>query len=383
MLPYLIENYIILMVMNIILIVLLFIFLSAFLFLLYLLLSTREKYKNTSLDLVQKQMDSLRTQLNESLDRSVQSLNQQFSNLTLQINMRLKEVDEKIFSSSKHTSEIFANVKETLGALSQETKRIFEVGKDIATLQDILKAPKLRGSLGELLLGDLLSQILPPKFYTLQYRFKNNVQVDAAIKLAEGYLVPVDSKFPLSTFKLIFDAKTDEERIRAKKRFIVDVKKHVDDISSRYIIPEEGTLDFALMYIPAENVYYETIIKDESLGEEGSIFSYSLKKKVIPVSPNSFYAYLQTILLGLKGMEIEESAKRIHQFLESLLGEFAKLEEDFRTLGMHIQNARRKFEDTERKIERLKLKIGEASSGKTLAEPEKKELPSQKHLFDK
>lgn len=369
--------------MNIILIVLLFIFLSAFLFLLYLLLSTREKDKNASLDLVQKQMDSLRTQLNESLDRSVQSLNQQFSNLTLQINMRLKEVDEKIFSSSKHTSEIFANVKETLGALSQETKRIFEVGKDIATLQDILKAPKLRGSLGELLLGDLLSQILPPKFYALQYRFKNNVQVDAVIKLAEGYLVPVDSKFPLSTFKLIFDAKTDEERIRAKKRFIVDVKKHVEDISSRYIIPEEGTLDFALMYIPAENVYYETIIKDESLGEEGSIFSYSLKKKVIPVSPNSFYAYLQTILLGLKGMEIEESAKRIHQFLESLLGEFAKLEEDFRTLGMHIQNARRKFEDTERKIERLKLKIGEASSGKTLAEPEKKELPSQKHLFDK
>lgn len=380
--PYLIGNYIIPHGMNIILLILLFVFLLVFLFLLYLL-STREKDKNASLDLLQKQMDSLRAQLNESLGMTVQSLNQQFSNLTQQMNERLKEVDQKIFSSSQRTSEIFANVKETLGALSQETKRIFEVGRDIATLQDILKAPKLRGSLGELLLGDLLSQILPPKFYTLQYRFKNNVQVDAVIKLAEGYLVPVDSKFPLSSFKLILDAKTDDERVRAKKRFIVDVKKHVDDISSRYIIPEEGTLDFALMYIPAENVYYETIIKDESLGEEGSIFSYSLKRKVIPVSPNSFYAYLQTILLGLKGMEIEESAKRIHQFLESLFGEFVKLEEDFRTLGMHIQNARRKFEDTERKIERLKLKIGEAGSGKTLAEPEKKELPSQKPLFEK
>ncbi len=368
---------------NTVLLILLFVFLLVLFILLYLFLSTREKEKNASLELVQKQMDSLRVQLNESLGITVQSLNQQFSNLTQQINMRLKEVDEKIFSSSKHTSEIFANVKETLGALSQETKRIFEVGKDISTLQDILKAPKLRGSLGELLLGDLLAQILPPKFYTLQYKFKNNVQVDAVIKFAKDYLVPVDSKFPLSSFKLILDAKTEEERIRAKKRFISDVKKHVDDISSRYIIPEEGTLDFALMYIPAENVYYETIIKDESLGEESSIFSYSLKKKVIPVSPNSFYAYLQTILLGLKGMEIEESAKRIRQFLQSLHGDFVKLEDDFRTLGMHIQNARRKFEDTERKLERLKLKIEEATSDKTLPEPEKKELPSQKSLFEK
>ncbi len=368
---------------NIILIVLLAVVSTAFVFLLYFFLSTKEKEKNASFDLVQKQMDSLRSQLNESLSMTVQSLNQQFSNLTQQINMRLKEVDEKIFSSSKHTSEIFANVKETLGALSQETKRIFEVGRDIATLQDILKAPKLRGSLGELLLGDLLTQILPPKFYTLQYRFRNNVQVDAVIKLAEGYLVPIDSKFPLSSFKLILDAKTEEERIRAKKRFIMDVKKHVDDIAARYILPEEGTLDFALMYIPAENVYYETIIKDESLGDETSIFSYSLKKRVIPVSPNSFYAYLQTILLGLKGMEIEESAKRIHQFLNALLGEFTKLEDDFRTLGMHLQNARKKFEDTEKKIERLKFKLGEASSGKTLTEPEKKELPAQKSLFEK
>lgn len=355
----------------------------AFLLLLYIFLGSREKEKNSSFELVQKQMDSLRTQLSESLGMTIQSLNQQFSNLTQQINMRLKEVDEKILSSSNYTSQIFANVKETLGALSQETKRIFEVGKDIATLQDILKAPKLRGSLGELLLGDLLAQILPPKFYTLQYRFKNNVQVDAVIKLAEGYLVPVDAKFPLSSFKMILDAKSEEERIRAKKKFISDVKKHVDDIASRYILQEEGTLDFALMYIPAENVYYETIIKDESLGDESSIFTYSLKKKVIPVSPNSFYAYLQTILLGLKGMEIEESAKRIHQFLNSLMGDLIKLEDDFRTLGMHIQNARRKFEDTEKKIERIKFKLGEASTGKTLPEPEKKESPAQKSLFEK
>lgn len=368
---------------NIILIILLSAVSLALLLLLFFFLATREKEKNASLDLVQKQMDSLRTQLNESLGMTVQSLNQQFSNLTQQINMRLKEVDEKIFNSSKHTSEIFANVKETLGALSQETKRIFEVGKDIATLQDILKAPKLRGSLGELLLGDLLAQILPPKFYALQYRFKNNVQVDAVIKLAEGYLVPVDSKFPLSSFKLILDAKSDEERLKARRKFILDVKKHVDDIASKYILPEEGTLDFALMYIPAENVYYETIIKDETLGEESSIFTYSLKNKVIPVSPNSFYAYLQTILLGLKGMEIEESAKKIHQFLTSLIGDFQRLENDFRTLGKHIQDARSKFEDTERKIERIKFKLGEAISGKSLPEPEKRDFPAQKSLFEK
>ncbi|MGQ9618963.1 MAG: DNA recombination protein RmuC [Candidatus Aminicenantia bacterium] len=368
------------MVINALLIVVLIVISITIVFLIYFFLSFKEK--SSSLDLVQKQMDSLRNQVNESIGMTVQSLNQQFSSLTNQINMRLKEVTDQMFSSSANTSKIFADVREKLGALTQQTNRIIEVGKDIATLQDILKAPKLRGSLGELLLGDLLSQILPTKFYVLQYRFKNNVQVDAVIKLAEGYIVPVDSKFPLSSFKLIMDARSEEERNRAKKRFISDVKKHIDAIAERYILPDEGTLDFALMYIPAENVYYETIIKDESLEEEGSLFTYSLNKRVIPVSPNSFYAYLQTILLGLKRMEIAESAKKIYQFLMSLQGDFERLEDDFRTLGGHLQNARRKFEETERKFDRLKERLSDIGSGKILQEPEKTELPPQKTLFD-
>ncbi len=367
--------------MNITLLVIFFAFLFFILILIFYFLFMA-KERGSSLDLFQKQIDSLRTQMNESLGMTIQSLNQQFSNLTEQVNMRLKEVTDHMFSSSNNTSKIFAEVKEKLGALTQQTNRILEVGKDIATLQDILKVPKLRGSFGELLLGDLLAQILPPKFYVLQYRFRNNVQVDAIIKLAEGNLVPVDSKFPLSSFKLIMDAKSEEDKIKAKKKFIADVKKHVDDIASRYILPDEGTLDFALMYIPAENVYYETIIKDEALGEEESIFNYSLKKRVIPVSPNSFYAYLQTILLGLKRMEIAESAKMIYQFLISLQGDFNRLEDDFRTLGSHLQNARRKFEETERKFEKVKESLAELGSGKAvLPEPEKNE-PSKKTLFD-
>src|SRR6185369_5701362 len=172
-----------------------------------------------------------------------------------------------------------------LGELREATTKVYEVGRDVATLHDILRAPKLRGGLGELLLGDLLAQVLPPAHFTLQHAFRSGERVDAVVRLGDG-LVPIDSKFPLEDFRRLLEAADDDQRTRARKAFVARVRKHVDDIATKYVLPDEGTYDFALMYIPAENVYYETIIRDAA----SDLVAYALAKKVIPVSPNTLYA---------------------------------------------------------------------------------------------
>jgi DNA recombination protein RmuC len=154
----------------------------------------------------------------------------------------------------------------------------------------------------------------------------------------------------------------DAERKALRKRFITDVKKHVDAIAQKYILPDEGTYEFALMYIPAENVYYETVLKDE---EGEGLYPYALQKRVIPVSPNSFYAYLQVIIHGLKGLHIEERAREIMDHLARLQGDEAKFRQDFETLGTHIENARKKYEEADRKLARLEDKLLAAGAIRT------------------
>jgi DNA recombination protein RmuC len=166
----------------------------------------------------------------------------------------------------------------------------------------------------------------------------------------------------------MLEGPTEEEKGRARRQFVADVKKHVDTIASKYILPDEGTYDFALMYIPAENVYYETIIKDDSLGGERNLSQYALSKKVIPVSPNSFYAYLQAIVLGLKGMKIEERAKEIIQYLSRLEGDFSRFREDFNVLGKHVGHAQSSFQSAEKRLDQFGQKL-------LAADADKKELP--------
>lgn len=194
--------------------------------------------------------------------------------------------------------------------------------------------------------------------------------VDAIIRIGKG-IVPIDSKFPLENFRRLVESK-EEERKQNRKYFIKDVKTHIDTIASKYILPDEGTYDFALMYVPAENVYYEAVIKDK---EEEGIFPYALKRKVIPVSPNSFYAYLQVIVLGLRGLRIEKSAEEIIRRLSRVEGDFVKFKEDFDVVGKHISNAKNKFDETERRLVRLGDKL--SSVGELSESPSKPSLTSK------
>lgn len=268
----------------------------------------------------------------------------------------IQETSQNIGSRLDSATRVVGDVKEHLGKLEESNQRLYEIGKDISSLQDLLRAPKIRGGIGEYILEDLLRQILPREYYTLQYEFKNRERVDAVIRFGYG-MVPVDAKFPLENFKRVIETDDEEKRIPIKKNFISDIKNHIKKISEKYIVPDEGTFDFALMYIPAENVYYETIIKDEKIGEETGIFQYAINKKVIPVSPNSFYAYLRVILLGLKGMAIEKSAKEILFNLSHLRSGFDRFVADFGKLGKHLYNAKNSYEESEKRFTKLSDKL--------------------------
>jgi DNA recombination protein RmuC len=321
-----------------------------------------ERTEDRSMLLLQQQVDQLRIQVGHVIESSTQLIQQQLGQLLGHVNDRLRENAEVLHKTQETLGErldnaarVVGSVQRSLGGLEEANRKIYDVGKDIASLQEILRAPKLRGGLGEFFLEDLLAQVLPSRHFSMQYNFRSGEKVDAVIKLGSS-LVPIDAKFPLENFKRILDAPAEEDRARARRQFVADVKRHIDAIAGKYILPDEGTYDFAFMYIPAENVYYETIVKEDALGEK-SLSQYALGKRVIPVSPNSFYAYLQAVVLGLKGMKIDERAKEFLQYLTRLQGDFLKFREDFDLLGKHLGRAQSSYHGAEKRLDQFGQKL--------------------------
>ena len=314
--------------------------------------------KNTS-DALGSSLKSTQDTLYQSLKLTSETMNQQLnvvtaqlSNVTSQLQSNTGQVGSRLDTAAK----IIQDVQNKLGELGKATQEIKELGQSVSKLEEMLKAPKLRGGLGELLLEDLLKQVLPIGAYEMQYRFKNGQAVDAVILLSGG-MVPVDSKFPLENFQKMLEAKSEQEKKTAVRTFRSDVKKHIDAISEKYIVPDEGTFDFALMYVPAENIYYETIIKDDSIPEEEGLFSYAMKKRVVPVSPNSFYAHLRVIALGFKGLQIEKSAKEILQSMERFGSELRKFSDTFETLGSQLNNAKNNYDKADKQLSTMTEKF--------------------------
>jgi len=322
-----------------------------------------------SLKKTSSKIDEIKSARSEN--QALTLMQQQIGQLTQNINQQLQNMSTQFQKTTGNIGSTLGDVKKDLGKMEEVTREVLEKAKDISNLENLLRAPKFRGGFGELFLGDLLAQILPPAHYKLQYKFKSGEKVDAIVKIGNN-LVPIDSKFPLENFKKYLAEEDSKEKEDLRKKFVSDVKKHIDDISEKYILPDEGTFDFALMYIPAENIYYETILKEDSLGEERSIFSYAIQKRVLPVSPNSFFAYLQVIVLGLKGLQIEKSAQYIFQSLARLQGDLSRFKNDFQILGTHLVNAKSKFDDAEKRLERFSGKLELASEEKPEQLPEKK-----------
>lgn len=287
------------------------------------------------------------------------------------LNERMESQQKLLSQQLNDSGKTVADLKRELGSLSKATGQLFELGKDIASLEDILSSPKLRGGVGEIFLEKLLADIFPRSLFKMQHSFSDGVTVDAVIHIGDR-MVPVDSKFPIEDFRRLLEA-DEENRPAARRQFIKNVKKKVDEIASRYILPDEGTYDFALMYIPAENIYYETILRDDPPGEAGEmtgILDYAVSKKVIPVSPNSFYAYLQVILFGLKGMELERRGGEILSHLRRLQGDLDKFSNEYVKLGTHLTNARGAFERGDKRLAGLDIKLRTLEDGEETPELE-------------
>ncbi len=295
--------------------------------------------------------------LSEEVGRLSQLLSGQLSALSEQVGRQLSSTAQLLQRQEGTLGQrlsgvqgVVADVKEKLGALEQASRRIAELAQDISRLQDILRAPKARGGLGEWLLGELLAQVLPGEAYALQHQLRGGERVDAAIFLP-GTTVPVDAKFPLESFQRLIAAETPEERKRHKRVLFREAKKHVDAIAEKYIRPAEGTSDFALMYVPAEGVFLELITPEEGLDQD--FLAYAWSRRVIPCSPNTFYAYLQSVALGLRGLSLAENVERVLGELREISDQLDSVQRSFGTLGGHLRNAAKKHEEVEGELRRL------------------------------
>jgi DNA recombination protein RmuC len=313
----------------------------------------------TGFSLMQEQLTALRRDTADTLTANSRTYDQRIADLTHQMNQRLAAMDRTMHDTTGQVNtrldsavKVIRDVSATMGELSRASQQIYDIGKDISSLQQILRAPKLRGVIGEFFLGDLLRQVVPNN-HSLQHRFRSGEIVDAVIQLGPK-LVPVDAKFPLENFQKL-TAASDADRKALRRRFIGDVQKHVDAISRKYILPDEGTYDFALMYIPAENVYYECIIREDE--DDQALSAYAVARRVIPVSPNSMYAYLQAIVFGLRGLQVEKQAQEIMSHFGRLQQEFGRFRDDFDTVGTHLTNAHNKYDSASRHLTRLEEKL--------------------------
>jgi len=309
--------------------------------------------QQASIGLLQQQLEALKAAQEDTKDKLQKSLLDGQTNISR--NMQASQ-------------EVLDRLNKQIGELQGTNKQMMQIGSEVRRLEDILSSPKLRGQMGEWSLENLLANILPKDSYKLQHTFKDGKVVDALVQLAD-FSVPIDAKFPLPGFEKVVKAEAEEEKIKLRRQFLKDVTAHIDKIASDYIRPAEGTLDFALCYIPAENVYYETIVK--YAGETHDILQYCFDKKVIPVSPNLLYTYLMTVAMGLHGLQIEKQAAEIRQNLKKLNASFADFLGNWDTLGTHLRNAYSKYEDGQKKLDRFGMQLDQTQGkdeGKTLSE---------------
>jgi DNA recombination protein RmuC len=271
------------------------------------------------------------------------------------VDRRLEAMTSTLDRRLEGNAQTAGDIQRRLGELGRANEEILARANDLKRLEQALRPPKARGGLGELLLENLLRDRLPPDAFQAQYTFRSGERVDAVIKV-DRRLVPIDAKFPLDNFERLADAETDEHRALAEKAFARDLKNHVDAIASKYIRPDEGTFDFALMYLPSEAVYYEL-----ACGKTGALLTYAHEKRVVPVSPTTLTAQLQVIALGLRGMQIEQRAQEVMAYCAQLQQDFGRFRDDFQVVGKHLGHAQSKYGEAERRLGRFESKLEQAA----------------------
>ncbi len=266
--------------------------------------------------------------------QSLVLLQNQMNEITRTLDTKLAESTRAIQHQFGESAKIVKDVTERLTKLDETNRQVVNFADQLKSLQDILKNPKQRGILGEYYLETVLKNVLPPGSYQMQYPFKDGVIVDAAI-FVKDKVIPIDSKFSLENYNRILESRAADERERLEAAFRQDLKTRIDE-TSKYVKPEEETMDFAFMFIPSEAVFYDVLINKVGAVTGKDLIEYAFGKKVIIVSPTSFLAYLQTVLQGLKALQIEESAKEIRKRVEELGRHLGSYETYMKKLGGHL-----------------------------------------------
>ncbi len=298
-------------------------------------------------------------ELLEYLKTTNTRLDQQNKQFTQTLHESTKTLNERLDNAAK----VISHVQKNIGEMS-------EIGRSMKELQEFLQSPKLRGNIGEEVLKDLIEQTFPKNKFHLQYSFKSGSTVDAAIKTTAG-IIPIDSKFPMENFQKLSKAADEKERELSRRNFVNDVRKHIRDISKKYILPEEGTLDFALMYVPSEPVYYE-IVNDVEL------IDYARKSRIYPVSPTTMYAHLQMVLLSFEGQKIEQKSRQALRMVRAIQKDYEKVGDNLSTLNRHIQNAFNMMSTVTSTFTQLGQKIETTQS---LEEVDNEKLPTGEDPF--
>jgi DNA recombination protein RmuC len=292
-------------------------------------------------------------------------LERRLEGMSNDLDRRLAALDQRLWlglDSVQHAqaqaADTAADVRERVATVAGLAEQVLDHARELGRLEDLLRPPQARGAFGEVLLEQLLAQGLPSAAYRTQHTFRSGARVDAVLLLGEA-MVPVDAKFPLEAFaRMTVAGEGDAARALHRRAFSRDARRHVDAIADKYICPDEGTFDFALCYLPSEAVHYE-FLREEEPGS--SPFRYAVGRRVFPVSPSTLYAYLISIGLGLRGLHVEANARQVLDALTSLQGELGRLREDFEVVGRHLGNARARWDDAARRLDRFEGRLADVS----------------------
>jgi DNA recombination protein RmuC len=331
----------------------------------------------------QKKSDSLEGQMNElrrdllTISNAQAQSSAKMETIADTVSSRLEAVTGALQRGVKDSADITSqaqaamsnelkNTREQINQIQQQLGQVQQAGHmmhETATkLESILGGTRTRGSFGETTLERLLEDVLPPSQYSKQYRFRSGEAADVVIHLRDRKIMAIDSKFPLDAFQRI-EAEGDE----ARKAFVNAVKLHADSIAKKYIVPDENTLDLALMFVPSEAVYYELLRSADSRGQ--AVDAYCRSKKIIPVSPNTLYAHLSVIAIGLRGMQIEENAKRLAANLAGMRKQLDTFSESFDKIGTHLKNAQQCYTEADKRFEKASYALDNLLSGGEVGPP--------------
>jgi len=316
--------------------------------------------------LLQSQIAELSRSQNEKLDRTLQEMNSRLGEQNKTLNTQLNQSSLMLQQQFKETAQQIHKFTEEITSVKETNKQIQGFAEQLQSLEKVLKNPKQRGVLGEYYLETVLKNVLPPDAYEMQYKFKDGKIVDAIVRVKD-LLICIDAKFSLENYNRLAEAPDNRSRDEYEKAFKQDLKNRIDE-TSQYIRPDEGTTDFAFMFIPADGLYYDLLV--QKVGVIGvntiGLVEYAFKQRVILVSPTTFFAYLQTVLQGLRALKIEESAKEIQKHVEKLQKHLLSYEDYMTKLGCHLGTTVCAYNNAAHELSKVDKDMLKISGGETI-----------------